>query len=301
MTNLEVKQRVLKDGKPLDLDLFTWDEKTRTFSSPEDCLVLDFSGIPYCTFKTGSDCTFDTGPNCTFKTDSDCTFDTGPYCTFDTGPYCTFKTGPNCTFDTGSDCTFKTSSYCTFKTGPYCTFDTGPYCVIVRRDIFEVIQPLEGEKIQLCPGEIKGFLSNGYLNRDESLGEYVILDKILSKVISRKGSVLKVHNYGQAEESFIIEQDGISSHGKTLKEAKDSFIYKISNRDTSKYEGLKLDSVLTKDEAIKMYRVITGASQAGTRYFVEQQKEVKDYYTIQEIINLTKSQYGNECLTKFFS
>ena len=33
MNKKEVQQRVLQNGKPLDLDKFEWDEKTNTFSS----------------------------------------------------------------------------------------------------------------------------------------------------------------------------------------------------------------------------------------------------------------------------
>ncbi len=66
MNKLEVQQRVLRDGKPLDLSLFEWDEKTLTFSSRENELVIDFNGSEHCTFKTGWDCTFDTGWDCTF-------------------------------------------------------------------------------------------------------------------------------------------------------------------------------------------------------------------------------------------
>lgn len=51
---------VTKNAKPLDPSLYSWDEKTRTFSTTEDGLVLDFKGIYNCTFNTGSDCTFDT-------------------------------------------------------------------------------------------------------------------------------------------------------------------------------------------------------------------------------------------------
>ena len=88
LTKLDVQKRVLKDGKPLKLDLFSWDENTRTFSSNEHSLVLDFSGL------------------CNY------TFDTSSYCTFKTGPHCTFKTGLYSTFKTGSGCTFKTGSHC---------------------------------------------------------------------------------------------------------------------------------------------------------------------------------------------
>jgi len=165
MTKKEVQKRVLQNGRQLDLDKFEWDEKTKTFSSDEDYLVLDFKDVYDCTFKTGNGCTFKTSSDCTFKTSfrctfdtgSDCTFDTGFRCTFDTGFRCTFDTGSDCTFDTGSDCTFKTGFRCTFKTGYDCTFDTGEKCVVVRRDIYEVIELTEGQKIRLNEYKIKGF------------------------------------------------------------------------------------------------------------------------------------------------
>ena len=125
MTKKEVQQRVLQNGKPLPLDKFEWDEKTKTFSSNEDGLVLDFAGISNCTFVTGWNCTFKTGGNCTF----------------DTGDGCTFDTGGNCTFDTGSDCTFK----------------TGSECVVVRRDVYEIIEIPEGKKIRLNEYGVKGY------------------------------------------------------------------------------------------------------------------------------------------------
>ena len=108
---------ITKNGKPLDKKLYTIDEKTKTFSSNESGLVLDFSDEYGWVFNTNSDCTF--------KTDSDCTFDTSYDCTFNTGYDCTFKTG----------------------------FD----CVVVRRDIFEVIKLKEGKKIKLNGYNIKGY------------------------------------------------------------------------------------------------------------------------------------------------
>jgi len=79
---------VTKNGVALDeLDesLYNWNEATRTFSSKESGLVLDFNGIDDVSFDTGS----------------------------------------------------------------YCTFKTGSYCVVVRRDVFEVIQLVKGKKIRL--------------------------------------------------------------------------------------------------------------------------------------------------------
>ena len=101
MNKKEVQQRVLQNGKPLDLDKFEWDEEARVFSTTEGTLVLDFAGIDGVTFDTGW--------------------------------------------------------YCTFNTGPDCTFNTGEECVVVRRDIYEVIELEEGKPIKLNGYGIKGF------------------------------------------------------------------------------------------------------------------------------------------------
>ena len=124
---------VTKDGK--QYTDYNWDEKTKTFSTTfsTNDLVLDFSGINGVTFNTGYNCTFTTGPNCTFTT------------------------GPNCTFKTGSDCNFNTGNNCTFTTSYNCTFTTGEKCVVVRRDIYEIIELVEGETIKLNDCNIKGF------------------------------------------------------------------------------------------------------------------------------------------------
>ncbi len=141
---------VTQFGVQLDKSKYTWCENTKTFSTLKDNLVLDFSDIDGVTFNTWS--------NCTFKTGSDCTFNTGEYCAFETGSDCTFNTGSDCTFKTGSYCTFNTFSYCAFNTWSNCTFDTGEDCVVIRRDIFEVIQLEPNKKIKLNDYGKKGFV-----------------------------------------------------------------------------------------------------------------------------------------------
>jgi hypothetical protein len=148
---------VTQNGKPLNPKLYNWDEDTKTFSTNESDLVLDFSKCEGITFNTGYNCTFKTGSDCTFKTGSFCTFKTNSHCTFTTGSYCTFTTGSHCTFDTSSDCTFTTGYNCTFDTGSDCTFKTGSNCVIVRRDVFEVIQPKTNQTIRLNDHLVKGY------------------------------------------------------------------------------------------------------------------------------------------------
>jgi hypothetical protein len=139
-----------------------------------------------------------------------------------------------------------------------------------------------------------------YCLYNKEFHESMDFDNIRCAVISHKGNVYKVHNFNSDKESYVVTDGEHYSHGDTIKQAKADLIYKISNRDTSQYADLTLDSVVTKAEAIKMYRVITGACEAGTKHFVSSLTKTKAKYTIAELIKLTDGQYGNETFAKFF-
>ena len=130
---------------------------------------------------------------------------------------------------------------------------------------------------------------------------FLFADNILAKIIGKKKNVYKIQICGQTKISYCIEVDGVFSHGETIKQAKESLLYKISDRDTTKYDNYTLDTVVTFEQAIKMYRCITGACESGTKHFVEnvlQDKRKK--YTVKEVIELTKGQYNNKQLQEFF-
>ena len=133
--------------------------------------------------------------------------------------------------------------------------------------------------------------------------EYAEFDSIKCVILSKKGNVYKTVSFEDINEgkiTYVIEKDGIYSHGNTVKEAKESFIYKISNRDTSVYNNYTKETVVSFEEATKMYRAITGACEAGTKYFVKSLNKVKKEYSIAEIIEITKGQYGSEEFKDFF-
>ena len=71
---------VSQNGKELDKSKYSWDEKSKTFGTDENDLVLDFSEHNGVAFKTGANCTFKTGSNCTFNTGWNCTFNVGEKC-----------------------------------------------------------------------------------------------------------------------------------------------------------------------------------------------------------------------------
>ena len=134
------------------------------------------------------------------------------------------------------------------------------------------------------------------------------LDNIVTYIIRKRKNViigginLCVNDSELKYDECFIVTDGVNfSHGKSIKEAKKSLLYKISNRDTTKYKSMNLDSVLTLKEGIEAYRVITGACEFGVKNFIEGLGKAKSKYTIKEIIKITKGCYGNNTFSNFFN
>ena len=133
---------------------------------------------------------------------------------------------------------------------------------------------------------------------------YIKVDGIFSVVDSHRGNVWRTHRIDEDKTLYVVtDGEGHYAHGSTLKEAKDDLIYKINDRDKSLYENLSLDDEVSFEDAIAMYRTITGACSAGTRDFIENRlpEPHKDKYTIKEIISLTDGEYGSETLKEFFN
>ena len=132
-------------------------------------------------------------------------------------------------------------------------------------------------------------------------GKYIQVDGIFSEVVSRRGNILKVKFIGEKKVTYLItDGQGRWAHGENLKEAREDLVYKIRDRNASKYTGLTLDSRLSFKKAIEAYRVITGACAAGTRMFVENLPLIKKSYKISEIVELTRGAYGNRGFESFF-
>ena len=133
--------------------------------------------------------------------------------------------------------------------------------------------------------------------------EYIKVDGIFTKIISERGNVMRVQRIARKEIEYLVtDGDGRWAHGATLKEAKESLIYKITSRDTTKYKDWNLDTVITHAEAIEAYRTITGACAFGTRHFCETilGDKKREEYTVEEVIKLTEGQYGADRFKEFF-
>ena len=268
MNKEEIQQRVLRNGRPIELDLFSWDEKTLTFATGKDGLVMDFSGLPGLTINCGSNNTITCWYNNTIRCWSHNTIN------------CVYNNTINCESDNTITC--------------------GRRCVVVRRDIYEVHQ-INNTTITLAPYQIPGYIEGGKYSVTGKPA--IIADGILSEIVGEKTkadlTVYQVINHGQEKQSYLVKCGDIYSHGDTIKEATDGLRYKLADRDTSRWNGIALDAVLTQDEAIQMYMAVTGACASGTRYFVERLDNAPDKLTVGELIEITRGQYNHDMLVAF--
>ena len=129
---------------------------------------------------------------------------------------------------------------------------------------------------------------------------YSIADRILAKIVQTRGPVSRVIVCGKTEVSFVVTDGEAHSHGKTLKEAREGLLYKIGNRDTTEFKNWTLDKVVSKRDAIRAYRVITGACEAGVRGWLERQGETPETITLQGVVDLTKGAFGADAFKNFF-
>ena len=249
------------------------------------------------TITAGHGATITAGYEATITAWNEATITAGDNATIKAWGNATIKAEHNATITAGHDATIKVKYGATIKAGSGSKINAGENCVVVRAGKqFCFFEPKPGVEYQFCPDDISGYLENGMYNGEP----HIIADGILSKIISRKGDVYKVINYGESEVSWLIKDGDVSAHGSTLKEARESLVYKRTDKDLSKYESMDIDTELSKNDCITMYRSITGACSYGVRSFVEGLEVVKAKYKISELIELTKNRYGNDKLCEFF-
>ena len=155
-------------------------------------------------------------------------------------------------------------------------------------------------KTEYVDGEkIKEDTLYGLYNKE--FREVIEVDGIQSLLISQRKHVQKVLIDREIKPSYIFTKDGVSAHGRTIKQAYRDWLFKTSPRDMSEYEGLKPEDVRDLNYWAVCYRAITGACALGTENFIETFKDsLKPQMTLQEVISATASQYGHNSFKEFF-
>ena len=132
-------------------------------------------------------------------------------------------------------------------------------------------------------------------------GRYIYADGILTHIKRAKKMGAYTYYVGKIKDKNVVSDGEFYAHCKDFKSGvTDIEFKKARDRGAEQYRSLTPDSVVKYEDAVVMYRIITGACQAGTQQFIDGLCEVKDEYTVREIITLTTGAYGGGTFKAFF-
>ena len=174
MTKKEVQKRVLQNGKPLKKNKFTWCEKTSTFSSDENDLVINFSDVSFATqiaghraIQTAKSCANQIAYIGAIQTAGNYANQTAwNYANQKAEDNANQKAGPESKQTAGANSTC-ISAYLTKVNA------TGNNVVARRIDIFECVILNKGGSLQWCPYGIKGYIKDGIYSENGRKAEIV--------------------------------------------------------------------------------------------------------------------------------
>ena len=132
-------------------------------------------------------------------------------------------------------------------------------------------------------------------------GKYIYCDGMLTHISRKKVFGQYTYFVGKIKGQDVIYDGEFYAHCKSFEDGvRDLSFKRAKDRGQDQYKDMTLDSVVKHDDAIVMYRIITGACQAGTNRFLDGLEQHKEEYTIREIIELTRGQYGSGTFEAFF-
>ena len=141
-----------------------------------------------------------------------------------------------------------------------------------------------------------------FQNGEYKENSYIYCDGCLTLIRKTKKLDKYTVYIGKIPGQNVVSNGKHFAHCDKIRDGIADLIYKeASDRGAEQYRGCQLDEPHTVQELMTMYRVITGACRQGTEQFVKSLGPLKDTYTISEVIQLTKGQYGAESFQKFFN
>ena len=134
-------------------------------------------------------------------------------------------------------------------------------------------------------------------------GRYLYADGILTHIKGRRTVGAHTFYIGKIKGRNVVTDGKYYAHCDKLRDGIADLMFKsASDRGADQYRNMDPDAQLTVEEAVTMYRIITGACRQGSEAFVKSLGDkLKERYTIRECIELTRGQYGSEAFEKFWA
>ncbi|MBQ8617616.1 MAG: hypothetical protein IJ418_08875 [Clostridia bacterium] len=132
-------------------------------------------------------------------------------------------------------------------------------------------------------------------------GRYLFADGILTHVRKRRALGEYTLYVGKIKGRNVVSDGKNYAHCGNIRDGIADLLFKSAkDRGADQYKGMSLDTEMSVEDAVTMYRIITGACRQGSENFVNGIKDKKEIYTIRECIEMTKGQYGAERFAAFF-
>ena len=157
---------------------------------------------------------------------------------------------------------------------------------------------LEGTKITAKErSKVKRLRDGDYVE-----GKYLYADGILTHIKGRRTVGDHTFYIGKIRGRNVVTDGKYYAHCDKLRDGIADLLFKSAkDRGADQYNGMSLDTEMTVDEAVTMYRIITGACKQGSEAFVNSLGDkLKEKYTIREAIELTKGQYNADKFAESF-
>jgi hypothetical protein len=156
---------------------------------------------------------------------------------------------------------------------------------------------LENDRVyNLCNKAYKGINIDGVnsiLISEKTSKEGYTIKKCRKPKFKNKELIGDVH--------YIVSKDNVNAHGDTVKEALEDYTFKLQEREgVDKYKEMTLGTIKPLDYWVTCYRIITGACKYGVNQFLNE-IDKKEFYSLSEVITLTKGEYGHESFKGFFN
>ena len=136
---------------------------------------------------------------------------------------------------------------------------------------------------------------------DYKAGKYLYADEILTHIKKVKRQAGYIFYIGKIKGRNVISDGVHYAHCDSFRDGIADLLFKAAeDRGAEQYKEMSLGTSMTVPELAVMYRIITGACQQGTQHFINSLGELKERYTIEEVNEMTKGQYGHEQFAKFF-
>lgn len=142
------------------------------------------------------------------------------------------------------------------------------------------------------------FVRNRYIYADGTLTHIVGRQKTLNDYTFYKGRIP-----GQNVVSAVVDGKTIYAHCKTLESGARDIADKLAESlGEEQYKNWTLETVLTQEEARRAYHIIARACFGGIdRFMVSLRDDLKEQYTVRELAELTRGQYGGDRFSAFVS